>query len=127
MVPGAQAAESRGVQSWDGVVTGALDTSGVDGTVMLGSSMRPVEVPPGLPALMSALLHFIAPEAPRRLRVYTYDVFKVGSLLEVRGARLLNSLPDQLTELAEQLGIKLNHFRLAGSSAVLLTLPVARS
>ncbi len=127
MVSGAQAAQSVGSQSWDGVVTGALDASGVDGTVMLGGSTRPVEVPMGLPALVSALLHFLAPEAPRRIRVYTYEVFEVGNLLEVRGARLLNALPEQLTELAEQLGVKLNLFRLAGSSAVLLTLPTAEN
>lgn len=115
--------QSAGGRGWDGMVNGALESSGVDGTVMLGGGTRPVSIPFGLQALMSALLHFVAPEAPRRLRVYTYDVHDVGAVLEVRGGRPLSALPEQLTSLSAQLGVKLNLYRIGSSSAVMLTLP----
>ena len=116
---------ATGGQQWDEVVTAALTASGVDGTVLLSGSTHRVRVPFGLPALMSAVLHFVAPEAPRRLRVYTYDVLHVGSLLEIRGARELTALPAALVDLAAELGVTLNFSQLSGSSSVLLTLRAA--
>ena len=114
-----------GGQEWDAIVTNALQGSGVDGTMMLGGSAHPVAVPFGLPALMTALLHFVAPDAPGQLRVYTYDVLHIGCLLEVRGARALQELPEQLTQLAQGLGVKLRLFCTGSSSSVQLTLPMA--
>ncbi len=112
-------------QQWDGVVSDALASSGVDGTVMLAANAHAVAIPFGLPALISGLLHFVAPEAPHQLRVYTYEVLNVGCLLEVRGGRELTSLPEQLTELATRMGVRLHFFRQAKSSSVLLNLPTA--
>jgi hypothetical protein len=109
-------------QQWDAIVTRALDASGIDGTVTLGGSTHPVTVPFGLPALMTALVQFMAPETPARLRVYAW-VRDIGCLLEVCGGRELAFLPDQLNELAERLGVQLNFIRLPSSCAVLLTLP----
>ena len=48
-----------------------------------GAKARPV--PHGLAALMSALLHFLAPELPRRMRLYTYDHAAAGC--DARSAR----------------------------------------
>jgi hypothetical protein len=116
-------AEAMGGQQWDAVVSGALTSSGIDGTMMLGGNARPVSIPFGLPALMGALLHFVAPAAPRRLRVYTYAVPGVGCLLEMRGARELASLPASMLTLAQNLGVQLTFSLLPGSCAVQLTLP----
>lgn len=113
-----------GTQKWDALVKGALAASGVDGTALLSAGPHERPVPHGLSALISALLHFLAPELPRRMRVYTYDLVHVGSLLEVRGARALTALPDPLLELAGQLGVTLNFHRQGSASSVMLTLPV---
>ena len=118
------ATESKGTQQWDAVVQRAIATSGVEGTAIFDGGNRTRDLPHGLPALMSALLHFLAPELPRRMRVYTYDLLHVGSLLEVRGARPLAALPDPLVALAEELGVTLNLHPAGATSSVLLTLPV---
>ena len=115
---------SVGAQKWDALVKGALAASGVDGMAILSGGPHERPVPHGLPALISALLHFLAPELPRRMRVYTYDLLHVGSLLEVRGARPLAALPDPLVALAEELGVTLNLHPAGARSSVLLTLPV---
>lgn len=116
--------ETVSTQGWDALVQGAITTSGVDGVFILDGGRQPQAVPHGLQALMSALLHFLAPEAPRRMRVYTYDMLNVGALMEVRGARLLSGLPDQLVDLGKQLGVRIHFHQHAGSSSVLVTLPV---
>lgn len=116
--------ESVGTQGWDALVQTAITNSGVDGIFILDGGAKVRAVPHGLQALMSALLHFLAPEAPRRMRVYTYDMANVGALMEVRGARPLKGLPDQLVELGTQLGVTIHFHQHAASSSVLVTLPV---
>jgi hypothetical protein len=113
---------AAGEQQWDDVVAAALAASGVNGTVVLSGSRHRISVPFGLSALLSAVLHFVAPSVPRRLRIYTYDVLHIGSLLEVRGARELAALPSALVKIAADLGLTVNLSPLAGSSSVLLTL-----
>ncbi len=115
--------ESVGTLSWDALVQNAIATSGVDGMAILDTGVRPRPVPHGLPALISALLHFLAPELPRRMRLYTYDVPGSGAVLEIRGARLLSGLPAELFALGQDLGVRIAFHRYGGSSSVLLTLP----
>ncbi len=118
-----QVAQGSGGQGWDDVVSRAVDASSVEATVSLGGRAGRIEVPFGLPALLSALLHFVAPPAPAQLRIYTWDVLGLGALLEVRGARELESLPGAMHSLAAQVGVKLQFSKQLNSASVLLTLP----
>lgn len=115
--------EPVGAQGWDALVSQAIASSGVEGTAILDGGSRVRAVPHGLPALMSALLHFLAPELPRRMRLYTYDLRGVGAMLEVRGARELTGLPQQLVDLGKRFGVRITFHRYGQASSVLLTLP----
>lgn len=115
--------QTVGTQGWDALVKQAIATSGVEGTAIYDGGARVRRIPHGLPALMSALFHFLAPELPRRMRMYTYDLTGVGAMLEVRGARELSGLPQQLIDLANRFGVRLTFHRYGGTSSVLLTLP----
>ena len=118
--------EQTGAQGWDDSVVAAILSSGVDASVLLGSCSKRVSIPDGLDGLMSALLQFIAPEAPSFLRVYTYDVRNLGSVLEIGGARQLSSLPDQMIEQAGQMGLKVKLTPQPTACAVMVTLPRIR-